>query len=38
MLLVVGAVDRGGGLVLGRLPMRLAIKLLLLCPLSGAES
>lgn len=36
MLLVV-VVDRGGGLVLGRLPIRLAIKLLL-CPLSGAES
>lgn len=36
MLLVV-AVDRGGGLVLGRLPIKLAMKLLL-CPLSGAES
>lgn len=36
MLLVV-AVDRGGGLVLGRFPIRLAMKLLL-CPLSGAES
>jgi hypothetical protein len=36
-MLLVAAVDCGGGLVLGRFPTRLVMKLLL-CPLSGAES